>query len=191
VEYSMLEIVRESLLPLLPGQFEILPAFFGRFVILITFNGPVTTRDHYRQVCRQIEKRLEEPLSNYLKLQLAIAASPPFSELHKLKAVYQKTARQMIYRFYYERPRIIHAEDCFPLQPLSREDAVWLNGLAAQTASDPNPKTLQRFLNKAKTFFLQMKQQPGDVTDWLTELKTIFVNDSHLPPWPDFREAGS
>jgi two-component system response regulator YesN len=191
VEFSMLEIVRESMQAAFPGHFEILPVYFGRFLILITYRGPMPNKETYKQACRQIESRIGDPLWSYLKLRLNLAASPPFASPHRLKAVYQKTAAGLPYRYYQEHPRIIYADECLPFQPLTEEGLSWLLELAGQSLAAPSTKSFQKFQGRIKSYFLQMTPPPDEAARWFKELKRIFANDSHLPAWPDFHEAAS
>lgn len=191
VEYSLLEIVRETLQLLLPGQFDIYPVFFGRFAILLSFPERSPSKEHYKRICREVESQIRDALNKFMNLPIKMSASAVFTQLRQFKSSYTKAESLFIYRFYQEYPSLVYAENAFPLQPLADEEKSWMNEEASQLCLKLSDKSFQRFSRKLQHYLLQMKPDPRDVIHWFQGLQPLFCNKRHLPTWPDFHKSAS
>ncbi|HEY0826709.1 MAG TPA: response regulator, partial [Bacilli bacterium] len=163
IEYSLLEIIRESLHEFIPGRFELFPIHFGKMALILTFEERLPDRETYQQLCIQIEQKVEEPLQKYLQLQISIAASEPFSQPHHIRSLYKQTSELLLYRFYQEHPRTIFTNGLFPLNPLSEKGLICLNETAAQIKDQTSADTLHQHYENIKLLLLQMRSKPADV----------------------------
>lgn len=191
IEFSMLEMIRESLVGLSIWA-ELFPLEFGRVAILLGIPERAPDLEGWRTLCVRVEQALQPPLRQYLDLALKLAAGTPFAHASLMRASFRQTEELLVHRFYQDAPRMIVAHSLQPLRPMTDKQRELLDALAlplaeAQPESDDTQTRTERLLNE----LVRLKLQPSDVLDWLEALEQRLRLAPHLPDWPRFNEAAS
>jgi len=192
IEFSLLEIVRESLNTIIPGQFELFPVFFGRFVIVYN-EGRLAQETSIDNLPFRMERAIEEPLMNYMTMQLCMAASGPFQSFQLLKSVYARTVGLLAGRFYQDKPRAILQQEAVPFQVLPPAVLEGLSQQLSGIASSFSRKAWMEWVKQTKHYLLMVKPESESVKAWFHSLKNLFRSEDQapLPPWPPFPQAVS
>ncbi|MBD2847593.1 response regulator [Paenibacillus sp. IB182496] len=189
IEFSLLEIVRESLAAVMPGRFELFPAAIGRLAIVLK-QSAAPGSDALEDLPALAEAALQQPLADYMKLQLCLAASPCMRP-EQLGAAYRRSAALLVHRFYQSRPHLILEQSAAPFQDVSDE---LLSGLAAKLQDSVAVYTADRYADwtaQTRNYLLLVRPQPEKVRRWFGGLRRCYPPEEelHLPPWPDFESC--
>ncbi|MDF2921362.1 MAG: hypothetical protein K0R57_276 [Paenibacillaceae bacterium] len=192
IEFSLLEIIRESLEELLPGQVELFPLHFGRVVLLLFPYADQRDREGYVELCTRLDRAIQPMLHKYLDLQLVLAASEPFSHPRQIRGIYKQTEELLIHRFYQERPRPIFAYCAQPFVPAADDRLTALRQLAEPLAREEQPEgTRVKCLVRIQAAIAAAKLQPSRVTGWFHSLRSLFTDGAASAGWPDYASAVS
>ena len=198
IEFSVLEIVRETLAVQQIGSFELLPEGFGRFALLLTGLDAEFPAESYPALAKRIYESLAAPLKNYVRLDLAMTYSRPFRSMTEFRRMYAETSKSAGIRFFQERPAPVAARETLPYQALP--EAEWedcrrrLGEWLQSGEADPSEWT-----KRARNALLKHQPEPAAARRLFRELKPLVDNclpawpeeDGSAPAWPDFAEAAS
>ncbi|NIK67253.1 helix-turn-helix domain-containing protein [Paenibacillus sp. BK720] len=185
IECSMLDIIRESLTPVFPGQFELFPLEFGKFAILL-LQQPSQSTEEIRNKCLQLERSIAGPLRFYLQISVTLAASGVLKSPSMIREGFIQAEKLFIYRFYQESSRSIFADGTPDFRPLTEPLRSELSGLSVSLHNKADSASTQKSLNSLYALLLLYRPEPGDVLAWLESLGSSLRRDSALPEWPAF-----
>ncbi|MCL6459940.1 MAG: response regulator [Gorillibacterium sp.] len=191
IEFSMLEMIRESLHSVLSVHTELFPLQFGRVAILLSLREQQSDKGEYMEVCQRIEQALQVPLKKYLDLTLKMAASEPFNWPKLIRNVYKQTDRLLIHSFYQEKSKIIFSDGLQSFYRLSPEQWSKLNEFTAHLSEAAGSEAALKGINNILSYLVKFKPTPSDVVAWLIEMESHLRQAAHLPAWPHFLETES
>lgn len=204
IEYSMLEIIRETLQSVHPHGVELFPVSFGAVCLLWKYRARETETDalpsyraevrpsyraearpSYRSEARAVAALLNEPLSQYVKMRLGFTVSSVFPSLSRLPNHFQQTLQVAPYRFYAKAAEPVFVEDAPAFAPMPPDVQAGLTRSFAEAATGDDEKKLKQWCDQARNALLLYKPSPGDVTRWVASLtQTLPPPDSGQHP-PD------
>ncbi|MDR6553941.1 response regulator [Paenibacillus qinlingensis] len=189
IEFSMLEMIRESLQESFPIHSELFPLEFGKVVVLLASDDKSLDKEGSMAACLRLEQTIQGPLEKYLDVSIKLAASEPFSRLNQLRSIYKQINGLFIYRFYQEKPKTIFTYGLRPFGLLSMQHVSELNALADNLQVDRSHAAYVRILHKIKAYLLEWYPSPAEVLNWFQSLASRMTDAAYLPEWPQFEVA--
>ncbi|MEC0230272.1 response regulator transcription factor [Paenibacillus alba] len=189
IEFSMLEIIRESLLELLPVKIEIFPLEFGRLTLMVCTNEKQLDKESCMEICLRLEQAIQPQLEKYLDVTVKLAASEGFYRPSQIRTMFRQTEGLFIYRFYQEKPRTIVTYGLRPFRQMSSDQ--W-DALLTMTAplEEVRPHEFHvKTMDKIQSYLIQMNPCPTDVINWFISLQVSLNKAAYLSEWPDFQQA--
>jgi two-component system response regulator YesN len=212
LEFSMLEIVRETLQELASVRFELFPIALGQFAILLRQGGSAAGArmeagagvgtgvgaelddGDVAGFVVEFNRKLERPMRQYLDLQLCMAIGRPIRSLRKIRKVHGECAALLAQRFYQREVRPIFAEGSVPFLAWPGEVFDSLQREFVRIWGDFSQDGFDAWLHKATNAALQYRPGPGKLREWIATLNpgsgSNYIAES-MPPWPDFAHAAS
>ncbi|MDD9265590.1 response regulator [Paenibacillus sp. GCM10023248] len=193
IEYSMLEIVRETLRDTEQRPFELFPLEFGQFVLLL--GGDEANSEPYDSRVQRVYRSISAPLSTYLQMGLTASYSRPFPSLTGLRKVYADTLKFAVLRFYQDRPAALDAGGplLFQQVPAERwaECSRRLDALLKQEQPD-----LEDWSKEVKLLLQRFQPDPASARCLFEQLKPIVEQrfpalPAQEPSWPRFASSAS
>lgn len=187
IEFSMMEIVRETLNEIIPACFEIFPLSFGQFTVILTDYDKLNY--NYNIFVNHIYSALREPMEKYLNVDLFITVSKPFGSANHIVPHFIEAENLLKHRFYFETARPVFAEGC---RPIRNKDSDKTDGIFREfetvmhSFSNDN---LYNWTEKLKQHTILYKLEPSHMLQKLDSLKDFFKNSPSIEnlSWPDFR----
>ncbi|WP_135550468.1 response regulator [Paenibacillus cymbidii] len=190
LEFSMLEIVRETVQTLPSVRFELFPIVLGQFAVLLQLGENAPDDKNERTIVSEIARKWALPMQQYMDLQLTMAVSRPFVALHKLRGIYGQCLSLLPHRFYQREPRPVFEADVVPFHP-------WPNALFAKLRAEfeaiGQPSSLEAFeawVLRARNAGQHWQPAPDRLLAWFAALGTAaHAASSPIDPaaaWPDF-----
>lgn len=193
IEYSMLEIVRETLIDSERYPFELFPLEFGRFALLLGCDG--TESEPYASRLNRVCRGIAAPLGKYLQMNLTAAYSRPVRSLSQLRRTFTQTEKSMVLRFYQDHPAPIDAGGPLLFQPVPVDRwAECVGRLAGKLKAQEQELQagIDEWIRDARTLLLRFQPDPSQVSVLLSEIRPHL--DERLPnvegdgaSWPDVR----
>lgn len=193
IEYSMLEIVRESLTDSEQRPFELFPLEFGQFVLLL--GGDDSDSESYGSRVQRVYRSISVPLGTYLQMGLTVAYSRPFSSLTSLRKVYSDTLKFTVLRFYQDRPAAIDAGGPLLFQQVPAER--WADcSRRLDALLELEQPDLEDWCREAKLLLQRFQPEPQSARCLLEQLKPVVEQRfPELPEkglvWPRFVSSAS
>ncbi|MDQ1910515.1 response regulator [Paenibacillus sp. GD4] len=168
LEFSMLEIVRETLAEKLPAGFELFPNRFGQFTLLIHASEPALSEELLRERLIQLEK----PLLQFMSVRLCMSVSPSFEYLHLLRRMYSRAEHHLLYRYYQGNPYPIFAEKEIPFQPVPPGYLEQLSAAFPKEAlsEGDDPQAFKTWLQQLEQVFGEYRPEPAAAQSFLKEM---------------------
>jgi two-component system response regulator YesN len=195
LEFSMLEIVRESLVQGISQPFELFPLSFGRFAVLIKGDRSFDTdRNSYQAFIIHMYKTCSTPLKQYMKLTFAAGVSSPFASLELLRSEYDQSLKRLDFRFYQDTPQPVTAYGLAPFQDLPPRQWEELSEQYKMCMENFQEAQFTSYLQSVKNKLHTHKPLPEKTIAWLSALYTLLPPNSYtdlLKTWPKFSVASS
>ncbi|GAA3401011.1 response regulator [Paenibacillus hodogayensis] len=193
IEFSMLEIVRETLNDSERYPFELLPLEFGRFALL--FGCDSADAEPYAARVSRVCRTIAVPLENYLHMHLSATFSRPLRSLSALRPAFAETMRFASLRFYQDRPTPIDAGGLLLFQPVPEKQWETCRLELADTLREQDAELLQRFdkwLREVHYLLRRFQPRPDEALGLLAGLEPVVgeqfpVLPGHSADWPPFR----
>ncbi len=168
LEFSMLEIVRETLAEKLPTGFELFPNRFGQFTLLIHAAEQSVNEELLRERLIQLEK----PLQQYMSVRLCMSVSAPFEQLPQIRRLYSLVEKQLQYRYYQSSPYPIFAEREIPFQSVPQSYLEQLKESFPKEAlsEGAEPQEFKAWLQQLEQVFGQYRPVPEQARSFLREV---------------------
>lgn len=165
IEFSMLEIVRETMEELAPGGFELFPNRFGQFSLLLHAPEQHVSVEQLRERLLQLEK----PLQRFMSVRVITAVSPAFDQIAMIRRLFPRTEQNLVYRFYQTVPYPIFAEKEIPFQQVPPAQ---LDRLAGSFPLDhleeaADPASFRQWLQQLDQTFHAYRPQPAEGLDFI------------------------
>ncbi|MGG1554223.1 response regulator transcription factor [Paenibacillus ferrarius] len=189
IEFSMLEIIRESLQESFHEPFELLPLELGRLVLLVGTSDKVLSRDRAMAICMRLEQVIQPPLAKYLDMTMKLACSESFHTPHHIRSLFRQVDGLLIYRFYQDRPKTIFAYAVRPFHDLSPAQWQALAHMAVELGEVGTQASYKKTLDKIQALFIQYSPSPAEAIRWFQSLELQLHHADFLPPWPSFGRA--
>lgn len=186
IEFSMLEIIRESLQGSFPEPFELFPLEFGRLVLLVGTADKQLDRDRAMAICLRLEHAIQPPLEKYLDMTMKSACSEPCHAPYQIRSLFKQIDGLLVYRFYQERPKMIFAYNLRPFNHLHPEQMAVLEQLAATLMDERSHASYMKTLDRIQAYLMQQYPVPFEAIQWFQSLEPRFHVADYLPPWPPF-----
>jgi two-component system response regulator YesN len=193
IEYSMLEIVRETLTDSEQFPFELFPLEFGQFVLLL--GGDDNVSESFGSRVQRIYRSISVPLGTYLQMGLTATYSRPFSSLTSLRKVYSDTLKFTVLRFYQDRPAVIDAGGPLLFQQVPAERWAECSRHLEALLEQERPE-LDDWSREAKLLLQRFQPEPLSARCLLEQLKPIVERrfpalPEKGPLWPHFAASAS
>lgn len=189
IEFSMLEIIRESLQESFQAQYELFPLELGRLVVLVCVDDKELDRGQGMVLGMHLEQAIQPPLAKYLDMTMKLACSEPFHALHHIRSIFRQVDGLLAYRFYQERPRTIMAYSLRPFQDLQPEQWQALGRMTASLLEEGTQDDYQRTLDRIQAFLVQYYPAPTEAVRWFQSLEPQLRRADFMPAWPVFSDA--
>lgn len=189
VEFSMLEIVRESLQAMSPARAEPFPIRYGELAIVLSWPERIPGKDESKEACLQAERAVSVPLRDYLGVSLTFAASGPLASPSRIRLAYKQTERLFVHRFYNDRSHTIFADGSPDYRPLTESQREELRASAALLRAEADSDSARKGLGALQAFFLRYRPEPADAVGWFGSLGASLRDAAEEPEWPDFGTA--
>lgn len=176
IEFSMLEIIRETLQIHADGHFEMFPREFGELIVLFSSGqdriSPALAAE-WLDLCR-------EPLRQYMSIRIAAAASEPFHSVSAIRKEYNQACKLLEHRFYAGEAKTLFHRSVAPFQHVPddkwRELEAGFEKAWAGTGGEGGAGSAGREPNKWKDWLLAVRNvlmmytpHPDQVKGWLQE----------------------
>jgi two-component system response regulator YesN len=214
LEFSMLEIVRETLQGLAPGRFELFPISLGQFAVLLQYGRDISTGGTEADACAgklvyvgskmigddladfvaEFNRKLKQPMRQYMNLQLCMTIGRPFRSLRKIRQAHGECATLLAQRFYQREVRPIFAEEAVPFPSWPGWVFDSLREEFIRNWGNFSLDSFDAWLLKTTNTSLQWRPEPGQLCEWMATLRPdqeIGSSADLLPPWPEFAHASS
>jgi two-component system response regulator YesN len=167
IDFSLLEIVRETMHECTKGRFELFPRQFGSFVVLLHFDHA-----HSFSQADQLEMagKMTKPLQQFMSIELVLAISPVFSNISLLNKLFKETETKLAYRFYQDKPHPIFTETEIPFQQLPAKDWGMLEEQFEIIRTDTNPEAWRQWCDTTADIMLTYRPEPNTLKAWITGL---------------------
>lgn len=187
IEFSMLEIVQETLQQGIKGTFEIIPVRIGHFLIYIMQDHPEPVKQ--KETVYWIAERLSYPMEKYMDLRLMFSVSELVQRPERLKEAYRKACRSLILRFYQKRGQPIFQSNVAPFSPPDHASlAKWKNELQS-ILDDYAPDRLTSWIGRVKDYFYIRKTEPDQVKAWFNSLHLLCSHSGNKEAMPDYNRC--
>jgi two-component system response regulator YesN len=180
IEYSMLEIVRETLSDTVQRPYELFPLDFGQFALLLWVDE--SDSESYAARVQRVTRFISAPLGKYLQMGLNVTYSRPFGSLSRFRKVFADTTRFAVMRFYQDTPFPIDAGGPLLFQQIP-EDRFAEYRHQFETLLQMDPPDLDAWAKEMKLLMLRFQPDPVLALRLLADLKPFI--DARFPAAPD------
>ncbi|MCM3747012.1 response regulator [Paenibacillus pasadenensis] len=186
LEFSLLEIIRESLHSIDFAQVELFPLHYGKLAIVLNLNESMPGPEEITSMCRQVEQAIFPPLQAYFNLTMTLSASPIFANPAQIRTSFKQADGLFEHRFYQEKPGTLHGHGLQSFQNAGAEQSAALQQLAERLNEDFN--AAERGLNSLKSFFYRYRPAPKEVLAFFASLEGKLRQNNGQPEWPNMTE---
>ncbi|WP_235885399.1 response regulator transcription factor [Paenibacillus cymbidii] len=200
VDFTFMEIIRETLALYAPRTAELMSNTFGTCVILLPAqqegqqpDGPEAAHT----LAAEVLKHCNQALAKLMQITVSVVVGEQPVPPGQFRAKYKQLTAVADHLYYAKDTSLVIAEKTAPFQSLPSARYQELGDQLAGVLADRNSVTLDKWLDRVQQLSLTHKPDPDPLRDWFDSLKHAFGkgetghNEARplLDDWPSFKQS--
>jgi two-component system response regulator YesN len=200
VEFTFMEIVRETLAQHLSRTAELMANAFGTCVILLPAQQegqPPDGPEAVHALAADVLKHGNQSLAQFMQITVSVVVGEQPVPPRQFRAKYKQLTAVADHLYYAKETSLVIAEKTAPFQSLPSARYKELGDQLTGVLADRDSASLDKWLDRVQQLSLTHQPDPDQLTEWFDSLKSAFGkgeaghNEARplVDDWPSFKQS--